>query len=837
MRQGSEPTIDVPRADLAVVQSQAEVLRTPGYDLRPFLQGRPDRWRADFATERTVESGSGPRATQDALVLGFNAVYHCGPAAREAVRARATSAHVVILHQRDQDCFDFLDEKLALELRTIGGADRRAVSLPPERDPDWEPLLNWPTRALPDGDTPGPTFRAIRGLVPRARTNWRVVLEIEDDGERVPVLLRTARFLPQRIVVCALLLEPREPADARLLENALTYCASGAPDVSVVRLRGDGADRDGYDPTLLADRMRLRGANAVEVALDPEALDVEDWPLRLTRHVVVPARVEPGRILDGADAWSAGGGTLVRVGAEGEMSLHSRANDAYWVAERWVAWYRGTPPAAWTSSIFATRSVLRVLETLKTSGQVNAGTLGLRELPPSDRDAVAALLERRIENGSCEQTMSATAAALDIAGLVEGVLPDSTERDVRSWLTQAFHGHADPVGAARPDTLPTLDDQLDIARALQDATLLRAAWERLRDEDVTAVTVTRLREAVAGLLDRLARASSPDPLPDWLVLPDEVVEALDAPLVVDQLEEGALVSADFLAAVSALHGRAARWTAGTGAPARTLAVLARRDGRPTQVAVRTLARRGRLSGRTSGVGAEPSPHELSAEAIALLEHIHVAPTSTLPIDLRSGDLPAAAAQDVLREADRARRAEETARGDLRALGIGSWLLATLALAAGALGVRWGLGGPDPGTGDLIVAGVGLVTGLVLGAVLLRWQGADGESAVARTALGCLVVVVGVVTYRPALSLTESFPGALGETTGGVIALLVAGILAVGLRWLRLFPAWLGELLESAEGLPLVGRIVRRFGGPAADPDVGPASAPSPSEPAEDAPGS
>src|SRR5919107_2546237 len=211
----------VPRARVGLLQNEGEMPRTPGFDLYPLLAGG-EQWDLQLFTERTFGGLSAP-SPMDALVVGYNAV-HLSPAVRETFDAAPPAVHLLVLHQLAPECLSFLRDELTIRARPMPGS--RATTgarLPEGRSLEHEMLLNWPAPVPVDdrADTTLRRARALRYLDVEPGGAWRVVLEAQANtrfGRRsLPVLVRTADFVPRRIVVCTLLL--LSTRDAALLEN------------------------------------------------------------------------------------------------------------------------------------------------------------------------------------------------------------------------------------------------------------------------------------------------------------------------------------------------------------------------------------------------------------------------------------------------------------------------------------------------------------------------------------------------------------------------------------------------------------------------------------------
>jgi hypothetical protein len=761
----------LPRSRVAIFQSEQEVLRTPAFDVGPFLRGDGDRWHVSSFDERTLGAALDEERQFDALVVAFNALHQSGSAARDAFDGRMPD-NLLLLHQLDPACFRFLTGDLALTVEEQPGGDLHPVRPPAERDAADEPLLNWP-RAVPQPDDRTVLHgRAFRSFVPAEDSKWRIVLALERDGERFPVVMRTARVVRERVVVCSLLLEWRDPLHARLLDNMLSYCALGSPDVAVVAPPASVAP--GYDADLLAARLRLRQARAFVVPLESgAAIPIGSWPCKTVRHIVVPGSIDIASALgdSAARAWQEAGGTLTTVGPHGELTLHNRATDARWVAERWATWYSGVDAAAWQNGLDDTRAVLRMLAAVHDMAPT--GFLGLETPDGYPDEPLVALLRRRVRNGNCEQTISATAAAWDIDHVCgRRGLTTRTRRSVERWLRQAFNQA--PGARDRDDPAPPLEDQFDIARALRDRRLLDAAFERASGQPVTALSLTRMREALVACAAWDGAEK----------LPQELEAGLDADTVVAELDGHPVVSAEFLSAVVELHRHAPSHPA------------ARLDGAAVRAAIATVYASSALV--RSGTAGQPTvrPVAITTEARALLGHMTVAPTTTWQLHPKSEGLPIQAVQEVLHESRQSRElvyAEGLAR---EAFGRATWVLGAAAVAFLAVAISWAFAWDDPSSPEWIVLAGALV--VALGAIkvlsIVRARRGDPGPALAADVLGLIGIAAAFGLSYLALQAKPVDADVVNATVAGLVLAALclavlwylprAGLDPVWASWLR-----------------------------------------------------
>jgi hypothetical protein len=762
-------------------------LRTPAFDLGPFLNAHKERWRVREVND-PMSAAASHDAGLDAIVLGFNAIYDSTRPPRSAARLRRPPGNLVVLHQLEAECFGFLRGELALEVRPFEAVELHAIAVPKERRARNEPLLTWPHDLIGDFEGTSAKAQALYGFQPDPESLWRVVLEALVGGERVPVLMRTAMVMPERLVACSLLLEWRDDWHAVLLDNILTYCGLGSPNVAVVT----PGSEDEYDVTAVVERLRLRGAYAV--TLPPgDRFEIGTLP-GTVKHVIAPVSLAPDEVFTDdarARAWAKGGGILARMGRDGELTAHSRASDEDWVGRRWATWYGGRARDDWERRLSSARAVLQMLARIDD----REGALGAEQLAEYPAEDIAEYLAKRVKDGNCEETISATAMAWDIHRLLGGRgLTSGNAREVEGWLRGAF-GRAPGADLAdmRP---PPVEDQLDIARALTDADLLRRAWNRMADEPVTALSLTRMREALVAC----------DAGREYTTLPDSVREALDSEAVVAELEDRPLLAAEFLYAAAALEH------AVQDHPVATL------HGPAVRTALSVVCARGVLGRYGDDIDPEAvGATQITTEALALMEHMRERPTSTWQIKPESDDVPALAVQEVLREGARTRKASAKRAAETRALGLALWLMSTLAAAAAALAIGWRFGSLDLDAGIWITLIASVVIAFFALLLLRRLRRERPVNAFAGDLLGALGLVA-------AGALAAAVPQLLGfiiddasllQIVGSLASVIVVfGLLASAiLGWLdsrHLAPPW-GEWLVNwmaDRNVPMVSRARR-----------------------------
>jgi hypothetical protein len=633
-------TMPLPRLTVGYLQSEGEMLKMPDQDLASFFS-RGNTWKADLFTGRRVRALLEVAPTYDCVVVGYNAFYD-SPSIRAGLGKRLPQTGVLVLHQLVNGPLPFLGGDLGLDV--ADNPEEKGRILPSQRlgtgedvRTESEVLLNWPRRIDVPRDQPTPWAWLERTLVPASGSVWRSVLEVEQSGERYPILVRTPGTQRPATVVSSLILDYDREDHRDLLTNMLVFCALGLPETAVVGI-ADDAERG-----LLKNKLRLQGAAAVETG----ELDFDAWPARGAREVVLPRglTVENAKRASGAIDWLAAGGLLMTLDEEGRPSLTSGASDAAWVAQRWASWFAGADPESWQARIGRCHAVLSVLERLHAlDPDARANALQL-STPQAYAPQVRTFLRGRLKGKPhCENTISATAAVYELHTLVGGALSRRHARAVDEWLRSRFDSAYDV-------------DRLTIARAVADPDLLERAVRSLDGKPLSPVIVAHLCEAALAAgrtLPPLAEASDADV--------DELESSLDGALI---------LSARYLAAVSAYTA------AHPGEPVPGV--------RPEAVdrAISTV----REFGVLADLGGSARPEEIdseqvSHEALALLEYFALSPTPTAPLSTTRSGISAAVAEYLVRESERLRSslaAEAAAAARVR--GQASVLRQLLGLAA------------------------------------------------------------------------------------------------------------------------------------------------------------
>ena len=789
---GSGCTAELPRVRVGVIRHQGETMLSPSHDVVPFLAARDRRWAVTPFDERDFGGALGAAAELDVIVLGYNAMLYT-PELRAALEQAPPTAPILLLHQREQHCFGFLRDKLAVEIIELDPVS--AAVTPRERSDAFEPLLNWPHVQRP----PDSRFaaKAIRALSFSPDGAWRVVMEAQQGAQRFPVLIRTRSDFSQRMVACSLLLRPAaDEAHGKLLENLLVYCAFGWPEVGLVELAGhDAAITRMRD---LEHGMAMWTQRTVRVTVPSGAkLPIGTWPLQGVKRVVAPAELTADRIgADDSAPWFRRGGELIRVDADGRIAVTSELTDRFIVVRQWAMWFGGVSDVAWLERLSFARAVLRMLNEIAEDPSKLPADLRFSVDPGDYVDEVARLLHSRLRPDNVEETISATAAALDLDRLVgKQALTILKRRLVRRWLKAQLDG-------------AVWGDQLDILRCLGERDLLREHIDGWRDESragdprrrVDALVATRLREAVRACWPKGDEPSD--------LLDADLLATLDGDPVVNDLRHSPLLCADFVSALYSL-----------GPGAKTSALFD-----PAQFPNSVPIAVGRV--RAGGLyTAAADVRAVCAHTQAVLRHLERHPAG-LRFSPEGGELPSSVAESVLEEATRARASEREARRDLPTLGKTVLLFATATLAFAAVGLLdlWNLANftvrVDHWWPLVVAGGVPAVVLVVLRYGLRLPEEGDerrdvwvGQSALALASLA-LAAVPATLVWRGLATDNLSLAITLAPATG---AFTLAALLVV-LRHFGLVPRWatsVPTLVGSVTGF--VGGITSRLTGPSSEP--------------------
>ena len=648
---------------VALLQGEAEIFHTPAYDIAPWLAAC-GQFSVEVFSDHGVEALHTLAPQFDCIVIGPNAIY-TNDLLRPILHEGLPDANLLVLSQFSRDDLAWLSGDLALRVENLPEECREAFLARRETTED-EVLLHWPCRlGEPAGGFDAPLLRdgsAIRGIrIPPGDSGWDPVLEVRRTERRWPVLLRTKPGKARRIVVSELRLEPANREHRQLLENMVTYCAAGPPEVAVVQRdpgnSGVGARIRGGLPEahIVAGKLRLQGAAVVELhARGSAPLPFQSWPLRAVEQVVLlDGRASADDVLRSSEAetWLRDGGTLVTRDDDGRLQLTSGADDALWVAERWASWFRATDPRTWLERVHRCRAVLSARAGFYADSRgLQPARLGLSQDRDHMRREVARMLHKHIghdhlghENDNIDHTISTTAAALDLDELVDGDALRHPDR-LRSWLRRQFND-------AR------LEDRLDIARALHDEDLFHEATAGLGSRPLSALAQTRLRAAAS------ACSVAPEDLP---ALEEG---ALEHEQLLRELTTGRQLAAQYVEALVTFAGRAPDHP------------LGRLDGPGLDRALTTLVERGSLRRITDTVTRPELAEELAAEARALLAYFRLSPENTLLIRPSAIELPFFTVQAILRQAAQARHAEEEALAEVRPVRRARGVLGVAAFAA------------------------------------------------------------------------------------------------------------------------------------------------------------
>lgn len=771
--------IDVPRTTIAVIQNEAEALRTPNRDLRRLFAGGEERWHVDYFGERSFQAALANTHLYDGLVFGYNAI-HESAELKAALREAPPPCHMVILHQYNLDCLEFLRGEVALRLCNLPSGDGGAHP-PAECSQEDEVLLNWPHSVLPIGDG---DCQALRSFSFEPGSAWRVMLDVERQRRRLPVLVRTATTAPARIVACSLLLDVQNEVHRRLLENVVMYCTLGRPRVAVL----DSPAADGsYIPAQLAAKLRLQGAGTMIVRPGEDGVRVGDWPLRVAERVVRPAGSDdqpgpgsaPGDATHrNAERWKKAGGAIVEVHPDGSATARLEMEDTHAIARRWAAWFHGMPERKWSHRVFQLRAVLRMLDEIDADARKQ---FGLRA-PARYREQARALLAPRVQDGSLEDTVGTTAAAYEIDALVGGCLPrrrGCSRAAVARWLRARVEDGDGAAGGTPPE------ERLDVARSLADPHLFARVLRLLaRGEALGATAVIRLREAAVACREH-ADVWKPELL--------KIHSArLTGARIARELDGQLLASAEFVAAAAAFKRHLG--------DDRELAAYTQQalDDEPAWVAVATLARIGSLA--QGQPQTTQSPQEVSTEALALHRYMGGERSATFQIWPQATEIPAKAVEALLLEVAAARAQRDRVERDRSALGLSVAVSTGIAIATiGAL--LWGDFDRHHGLhtpGRLAAFGWVAIPLLLFGGwfALGRWGDPDRRDIrLARHT----VTALSLGSAAAAGVWLTSHVRVLG-TLGTVAIFAILAVIALwGLSWARLGTGWAWAAVELLPG--------------------------------------
>ncbi|MDQ6607241.1 MAG: hypothetical protein M3Z06_11925 [Actinomycetota bacterium] len=644
----------LPARRVAIVQSESESLHNPSLDVTGVLEDR-ERWRYRLFTDRTFEALLKAQGEFDCIVIGYNAIHRNEGIA--PLLAQATVG-VLVLHQLHLPAGTTVGTGHGLAVADLPG-DQQLLSVPPEREPALEVLLNWPDAV----DVGGLQARAVTALAPPPDTPWRPVLQV---GDGRPVVLRSSLMHTPPLAACSLLLENGNPAQRALLANLIAFCAGGPPGTIVL-----GGQDSPWAETLVR-KLRLRRVNAVELDPAQAELHYRRWPLRGVSDVIVP---RGHHSIPGEDEWLAGGGRLTGVDAEtGELHVRYRAPDVRWVARRWSSWLQSGAGEARHAGVMATRAYLRTLAALEQEMDGEQWRLGLPDLAHHGPEVLDLVNRRLGARDNLEGTIAATAALVELDELVPGAMaaePERIER-VRNWLRTA----AVTAGAR---------DRLEIARVLHDPELLAAAVADLR-RPVSTSTADLRRPVSASTLVRLRGAAIACQSTDLSFALDDN----DRDAILAEIVTSLLAAADYLSSMAAVRSRPG-WADGA---------LATDDVLLADAAVATLTKHGTIAAPVDSTAA--TVEEVSAEALALIACAKLDGVPTSELVKTESVPPAQFIEDVLRESLEIRqsntrqraeiaelsRATERARGQLtlarNLLGMVATALALLAAVAVAV---------------------------------------------------------------------------------------------------------------------------------------------------------
>ena len=553
----STPSPELPRYRVAIVRNETERLHNPVWDPVAMLEDRGD-WEVELFSDHDWSDLFGVAHRFDCIVLSHN-VLHANPQLAAALARRETETGLVVMQQRDMHGGIVPAPDLAIDVASLP-APSNSAHVATGRNPGKEVLLNWPNAM---GDVATTRCAMIKCLELGSAVPWRSVLETTVNGHAYPVLVRSPATGTPRVIVTTLLLEHHIEAHRKLFQNLVAFSAGGLPETIV--MSDDVSWR-----TAVTRKLRVRGLIAVATPTDGGSFSFERWPFQGAREVFV--KHDEMRLAwherPDVSAWLRNGGRLVLSEGSATRTLHAEP-DLHEVARRFSAALQ-SGKLEWQSSLIRTRAVLEALTQLQDALGEAFGRFGL-EGPAHYRDTVRALVHDRLDTAdNVDETVSVTAALLDLDRLLNGVVLSDERRRVSVWLR------------ARARTA-VADEALEIARALADADLLKATTESLGPE-VAVGTASRIRRANLAIKADVHQIES---IPISGIAVAEIATSL-------------LVAADYLAS----------W-----------GLLARMRDLPSEevplvdTAITTLRKRGSMSGSL----VEPrTMEEVAAETVALI---------------------------------------------------------------------------------------------------------------------------------------------------------------------------------------------------------------------------
>jgi hypothetical protein len=642
--------LETPVLRVAVLRSESESLHNPAWD--PVAAIEEDfSWRVELFTERDFQTLFDVQHEFDCVVFAHNVMAR-RPDIAQALRTTPFTAGILMLQQKTLHGPMRLSDDLEFDVADFS-ADVSEAAIASRREAAQEVLLNWPC-PVPEASRAF-SCDAVRGLVLAPHSPWRVVLEADHDGHRIPVLARSPASAASGIVVSTLLLSTHHEHHRRLLRNMVTLCADGRPETAVL-----GNDR--VWRRALVRKLRLRGLSALSLSSDTAPLSFDRWPLLGVAEVFVRAvEVDRRRWLEQPDvtAWLEAGGRLVQVDDSGRTETIYDAPDIHWVARRFAGRLNASAEG-WGESILSCRAVVMVLRALEMQLEEDTGRFGIPSAEgyrPAIRELVSKRLRRR---DNIDNTVSTTVSVIDLDRMLPGLLTVAERDRIGRWLR-----------AAHPGSMH--DDQVEVARALEDASLLDHALVSVPAE-LTVGTATRLRRA--GLA--VGRTES--------LLHGRVL----SPHAPAELASSLLVAADYLSAVGEAVAVGERFDEA--------------EAPLVDVAIATLRKRGAIAG--ANVPSSVSVEVMALEARAVAAMINLDPTA-VGIAERAGQLPPALVDDVLRETARLRNDNSAnyavTRAQQRSLTIAQHALTAVVVTI-SVAVAAELTSGIETTGDVLAAG-------------------------------------------------------------------------------------------------------------------------------------
>lgn len=498
---------------IAVIQNGTDVARSAWADVIScyqescrLLSANGEQFDLTFYSDETVAPllEALDRSEVDCLVFATNALTSeqvARAADRHAGRLRDflhRGGGLVVLHQWLESLDVVLPEELRPKMTTRTGAEPDDISLSSGARDD--SVLHVPSSVMVDrlrdgGHEHGPSWLFFKALDRRSLPEGLTTVLAKDEDQAV--LVRTEDHLPERIVLCTMLLDWQH--NVGLLANVIRFAAAGPPRRLIWR------DPQVSSAELLHRWLCMDDAALVRLvpARGEDLTPVDDWLLRERGSAVEMLVVPPDHLDDAAERpevlrFLERGGTVVstdratRISASRITALVGDYSQRQ-LASRLYAELRAVTDWETVESAFDARNII--------------AAIALLELDPANVSPVAVTTAglRHLAQDACDRLRTPRhrediASSIALAQIVPMLTPDGPlDTSLVTWM------------ASHP-LCRDFDAEFQI-RAL------RAAWERAADHD---------------FLDDLATAMmAREPA---LVSLAPVIRCLDSVAFLDQLE-------------------------------------------------------------------------------------------------------------------------------------------------------------------------------------------------------------------------------------------------------------------------------------------------------------